>query len=202
MTLSTSLKAGDWDVLIASPPCNTFSRARGNSDGPAPLRSSDRQYGFPWLEGNAASRIREANQLVDRTVAAIICGRESSSKTQFLLEHPEHLGRSKSGYNPASIWKWPSVEALLAKGVWQGALFQCSFGANYAAPTRIMTSLSATAKLKAAAGPINLTETDEYAGPLASWCGHRHPPLMGKTAQGTFKTAMKAAYPPQLCAAI
>ena len=39
-----------YDVVIVTPPCNTFSRARCNKGtGPPPIRSRDYPWGFPWL---------------------------------------------------------------------------------------------------------------------------------------------------------
>ena len=51
------IKAGDYDFVIASPPCGTFSRARwARTPGPKPLRLKHCPRGFPWLWGRAAER--------------------------------------------------------------------------------------------------------------------------------------------------
>ena len=45
------LKAGDYAVLLASPPCSSFSRLRGTPGGPPALRAVDGpgRYGLPEL---------------------------------------------------------------------------------------------------------------------------------------------------------
>jgi hypothetical protein len=61
-----------FDVVIASPPCSTFSRARCTGDsGPRPLRSSRFPRGFPWLSGASRVKAMEANLLVDFTSAVL-----------------------------------------------------------------------------------------------------------------------------------
>ena len=63
-----TLKEGNW-VLIVSPPCNTFSRARFQNrchPGPKPLRTRMWPRGFPWLSAAHRAKVDEANSLVDR----------------------------------------------------------------------------------------------------------------------------------------
>ncbi len=61
-----------FDVVLASPPCSTFSRARCAGDGgPRPLRSSKYQRGFPWLTKAARITVDEASSLVDFTAAVL-----------------------------------------------------------------------------------------------------------------------------------
>ena len=58
-----------------------------------------------------------------------------------LLEHPEDLGRRAEGV-PASIWRWPSVRALVDRAGWQtGALMQSDWGRAFAKPTRFLFCL-------------------------------------------------------------
>ena len=41
-----------YDIVIVTPPCNTFSRSlNANRLGPRPMRSKEWPWGFPWLEG-------------------------------------------------------------------------------------------------------------------------------------------------------
>jgi hypothetical protein len=51
------------DVLLVSPPCNTFSRARHHfrQGGPRPLRSATWPMGFPWLRVTDQETVQTAN---------------------------------------------------------------------------------------------------------------------------------------------
>eukprot|EP00974_Lingulodinium_polyedra_P045392 4352070-Lingulodinium_polyedra.AAC.1 len=67
------LETGQWDFLIASPPCNTFSRACwANCAGPRPVRSRAHPLGFPWLEGRAREKAEQGNKLLEVTLEAIL----------------------------------------------------------------------------------------------------------------------------------
>ena len=144
-----------------------------------------------------------ANTLIGRSIQAILEGRKSSTATAFTLGHPENLGSRWPGYTPASIWDLQALRDLSDEpGVTQGALFHCAFGANYAGPTRFMTSLPYKAELKLKLGPTQLDIDANYVGPLAAWCGHRHSSLYGKDIQRKFLTKHKAAYSTKLCEAI
>ena len=49
--LVTKIKKGDFDIIIMSPPCSTWSRAVwANRLGPKPVRSREFPFGFPWLK--------------------------------------------------------------------------------------------------------------------------------------------------------
>ena len=106
-----TLKEGDW-ILIVSPPCNTFSRARFQylkSPGPRPLRNFQWPRGFPWLAVDKRRIVEEANHFIDQcVVACIVCFQH---RGHYLWEHPEDLGEVL-GEHPGSIWQWPSVRDL------------------------------------------------------------------------------------------
>ena len=150
--LCNLLDSRSFDVLVISPPCNTFSRARRSfrtSPGPKPLRNRHWPFGFPWLEGQAASDVALANLLIKRSVQA--CTKAHAVDTLFLFEHPEDLGRTPDDELPASIWQWPDVVQLLdSTGACTWALFQCEYGAEFglacassSKPTRLLSTLSA-----------------------------------------------------------
>ena len=65
-----------YDVVIVTPPCNTFSRARCNKgSGPPPLRSRVYPWGFPWLYGARKDKIDKANILMRRSFEVMrLCG--------------------------------------------------------------------------------------------------------------------------------
>ena len=60
------LESGLWDVVVMSPPCNTFSRVRFNwkiSPGPRPLRNFNWPRGFPWLTGFWKDKVESADSI-------------------------------------------------------------------------------------------------------------------------------------------
>ena len=71
-TLKSKLQHGFYDAVVVAPPCNTFSRARHNTQfpGPKPLRSFAYPKGFPWLRQVDAEKVEVANLLVLRSFEA------------------------------------------------------------------------------------------------------------------------------------
>ena len=62
----TLIESGNW-IVIVSPPCNTFSRARFQflrHPGPKPVRNRTWPRGFPWLSGRDRKSVDEANFFV------------------------------------------------------------------------------------------------------------------------------------------
>ena len=39
----------EFDAVVISPPCNSFSRARQTYPGPKPVRNAAHPWGFPWF---------------------------------------------------------------------------------------------------------------------------------------------------------
>jgi hypothetical protein len=51
----SEIKGGKYEVVVLSPPCDSFSRARCKScftPGPTPVRNAHHPWGFPWLTGS------------------------------------------------------------------------------------------------------------------------------------------------------
>ena len=87
------ISQGAYHVVLASPPCSTFSRARRRDDsGPKPLRSERFPRGFPWLGPQARKTVNDANKLIDFTAKALAL---QAPQGGILLESPEDLGRAK-----------------------------------------------------------------------------------------------------------
>ena len=116
-TLS-AIARGTYDVVLASPPCTTFSRASRRGDaGPEPVRSARYPRGFPWLGPRARKSVNNANNLIDFTVKAL---KLQATLGGILLESPEDLGRTRSE-RPASILEmaWRSCPPAYARrDVW------------------------------------------------------------------------------------
>ena len=188
------LSQEEW-ILLASPPCETFSRVRHRHPGPKPLRSSSYPRGFPWLSQQHSLQVERANYFLDQTVTAC------QLAWQYFLEHPEDLGVTPDKEIPASIWQWPSIRELqVSTRAITFAVFQCSFEATTSKPTRFLTNLLALVRQPPhfATWP-KFDSEHRYVGPLPPRCPHgKHQPLSGRTGR-VWATSSSAAYPPLLC---
>ena len=164
------VRAGKVDLLVASPPCSTFSRARmSGRPGPPALRSAAWLRGFPRLRGKAAKKVKEANLFILFTVE--ILQAQSAAGGWWFLEHPEDLGKRPSGV-PGSIWRWPELSALAEhSGVETGALLQSDWGVPYAKPTRFMFNLPRLREIVCLGWPC-FAPDGAYLGPLSRKRGH------------------------------
>eukprot|EP00435_Cladocopium_sp_Y103_P054310 s357_g17.t1 len=192
------LKEGGW-VLIVSPPCNTFSRARfrfQQHPGPKPLRTRTWPKGFPWLSKRDREKVEEANLFVERCLKG--CEISAGAGGHFLLEHPEDLG-AVQGEQPGSIWQWDELLELIPKlAATCFAIHQCAFGAITPKPTRFLTDMHVSDNRCFKALP-KFDADGLYQGPLPRDCGHVHThKLIGKTA-AKWNTAPSASYPAGLC---
>ena len=139
------IQTGVFDVLILSPPCSTFSRARhrySGTFGPRPLRSHAHLLGFPWLRDADNRRVEQANFFIRQSFKAARLQQQQG--LYFILEHPEDLGRVSSGERPASIWAFDEILEMCAGGdiaCW--GVHQCFFGAATSKPTRLLSNLPA-----------------------------------------------------------
>ena len=192
------IRDGSWDVVIVTPPCNTFSRVRFVQPGPRPVRSRLYPLGFPWLSDNLLELARQGNQFIDFSFQ--VCFAALDVHADFLLEHPEDLGRTRSGHTPASIWQLEDARRLFShEQVFTFAVYQCGFLAKSPKPTRFLTNIKAARDMPFS-GPPRFDKSDGYAGPLPRFCGHKdHEALVGMGSSGQWKTTPAAAYPPLLC---
>ena len=196
------IAAGEYDVIIVSPPCHTHSRAVwSNSKGPGPVRDRAHPRGFPWLRGADRAKCEAANLLLDRALVAVRAGWQSPAQSAFLLEHPEDLGAVSSNRVPASIWQDERLRELVRQcHGHSGALHQCRYeGALSSKPTRLASNLPNFADLVVLGWP-GFVSLDVYRGPLPRSCGHAHPPLIGMDPRtNEFRTTPSAVYPPGMC---
>ena len=190
------------DVVLAAPPCNTHSRALwANPNGPKPVRNLSYPRGFAWLSGSDKSRCELADLLVDRSLDVMEWATSIISNVLWLVEHPEDLGRTRKGDDPASLWQLKRVRDLHVGDVFTGAMYQCKFEAPTSKPTRWMDNITAFKRHLHLGWPV-FDKHRAYQGPLPASCGHaQHAPLIGLNQQGLFATSKAAAYPPLLCKA-
>ena len=196
-TIFQRIESGSFDVIILTPPCGTFSRARFNFStyGPRPLRTSIFPRGFPWLRNQESVQVQLANLFVDNSIELAFT--QASVGGFFLFEHPEQLGVVKSGDIPGSVWDFPSMRELVEStqaATW--GIHQCFFGSETPKPTRLGSNLPAA--LRFGQCWHTLDESGKYLGPLGT-CPHNHDSsLIGRSEDG-WKTSAAAAYPPLFC---
>ena len=83
-----------YHVVISSPPCDTFSRAKfANLRGPKPTRSAGMPRGFPHLPPEIHRRNVLGNVLADFSYEAILAQLQHNPAGMVIKEHPEDLGR-------------------------------------------------------------------------------------------------------------
>ena len=200
-TIFAELDSGNWDVILMSPPCNTFSRARFNwkdCPGPRPFRNLEWPRGFQWLAGANLQLVRDHNYWVAQTIAA--ARKIAANGMAFLIEHPEDLGACH-GESPASIWQLDDMHQLQTDtNATTWAVFQCYFAAPSPKPTRFISNLESCNELPFATWP-KFDAMRQYLGPLPQSCGHNSHAkrLLGQLPNGKWATAGSASYPPQLC---
>jgi len=195
------LRQGKYDVVVVTPPCNSFSRAMCNTHatpGPVPVRNVYYPWGFPWLTGNNKQLVTDHNFLLTQCFTTMDVCMEMGC--DFLFEDPEDLGVTSTGEHPASVWQleqmWKLVDIHQATTF---AIYQCHFGAQSPKPTRFVTSIQ-LAKSFPCQGWPQFDELRNYLGQLPQSCSHKFltRKLIGKE-KGKWKTADSAAYPPPLC---
>ncbi len=204
-SLLERLRAGEFDAVFMSPPCNTWSRAvHSNKWGPRPLRNAQWPRGFPWLTGKFKDQAELGNLLVE--VCIKICQEISELKHLFVLvvwEHPEDLGASfdEAGRPvfPASVWQLPEVQRLWNLPQWfTVAFFQCDFGIDRLKPTRLLSNVAQLASW-GSLGPPTFDDSGFYLGPLPQTCVHGgHPPLIKQSQDEPFRTTGTSIYPPAM----
>ena len=185
-----------FDIIISTPPCNTYSRLRGAGPGPRMLRSAEYPQGVPGLSAQERATLRDADLLLDFTWAQCDIVQRHPPKI-ILVEHPEDLGTTR-GRRPASIWQSSHHCRLFSAGWHSVACHQCSFGAPWCKPTRCLGNFSALDDLGAHGLP-HFDSEGKYTGPLVR-C--QHPPRytwQRKNKHAEFPSKHTATYPEGLC---
>ena len=132
--LLARIRAKEFNAILLSPPCSTFSRAPwAKFKGPRPVRSFEKPPGLDKLTASERDRCILGNIFADFTWEVIELAVDVSVSF-LLLEQPEDLGRlAKGPYRdrPASMWQWSSMEKIAKlPRVTTLALHQASFGAT------------------------------------------------------------------------
>ena len=153
LPLLRRIKNGEFELLLLSPPCHTWSRAPWSNDsGPKPLRSSDWPTGFPWLKGADKLKVDEGTEFISRSLEIIQVAHQHH--VPWLVEHPEDLGPTARGC-PASIWSWEVSRRVFVKlQATTVALHQCAYGSDFRKPTRFTGTWSGLPTLGFTGWPV------------------------------------------------
>jgi len=175
-------------ALMAGPPCETWSKARGQAINAMPnrrlpriLRTADQLWGLPSLALKELEQVLTGNQLLSFTLLmAVIMVQVAGIGA---IEHPAEPDDAEA----ASIF--PAVLALLnAPGVQRHRLAQGLFGAPSAKATELMA--------------INMPS---LVTNLRSWMLRKELPRgasIGLTSDGQWRTGVLKEYPPAMCGAL
>ena len=114
--LLTRIRAQEFQAILLSPPCSTFSRAPwANFKGPRPVRSAAQPRGLDKLTAAERDRCILGNIFADFTWEVVELAIEVNVSFLF-LEQPEDLGMlvrgPYKGQRPASMWQWPAMERV------------------------------------------------------------------------------------------
>ena len=201
--------AGEYDVVILSPPCGSWSRANwANDDGPPPCRDRFSPWGFAHNSAGQRRRAEAGNEFVHFSIRAIqtaALAKKRGCLVRCLLEHPEDLGRvgpqALHQGVPASIWQLDDLRSAFgdAKAT-TVAGWQCQFpDVDIAKPTRLFSNIPGIEEFGRVGWPV-LDAHFNSRGPLPRYCGHNHKQrTIGTNDEGGFHTSPTAAYPPPMC---
>ena len=131
----SKIRQGDYDVVVVTPPCATWSRAPYSPyPGPKPVRSAEHPWGFPDALQAGREKARKGNEFIHFAIhameAAVQAQKRNNITIRVLLEHPEDLGTTPKG-TPASIWQLPEIREF----VWKHSFIiaaghQCQFAVD------------------------------------------------------------------------
>ena len=191
-----------FDALLASPPCDTFTRAKmANFLGPPPARDFHSPRGFAYLSWSSRRSVVLANALVDFTfeILEMHCEIEGSLA---ILEHPEDLGAMTSGpylgVRPASIWQFPGFSRLIKiRGVRTVGVRQSDFGTEYIKPTRLVLKVKGPLPALFFEGAPVFNNAGNYIGPIPRAYGKVS--LARRKGDKSFRTTGTACWPLPLC---
>ena len=201
------IAAGDYDIVIMSPPCATWSRARhSGKPGPDPVRNKDHPWGIPHLKFEWMKKAADTGNtfihFAIRTITTCQSCKRRGFRVMTLVEHPEDLGRSQTGI-PASIWQLKELRVAYAEFPFVSvAGHQCQFDLDAAKPTRLFSDIVSLVAFGYGGWP-RFDESSRYLGPLPRHCGHNHNlQTIGQLPGGGHATAPLACYPDKMCSFI
>ena len=182
--IMATIAEGLIDIVVAGPPCSTWSRARHVwfPGGPRPLRRrGELCWGIPGLRPHELSRLEEGNTLMLNTMAA--CEGVSARGGAHAVEHPDDPGDEVHNGEVASIWVTDEMTGLEDRTDAKRFLcHQCMLGGPAVKPTCISGTLDG----------LDMP-------PLVCDGCHEHVKAYGLDENSEFRSAPLSRYPPGLC---
>ena len=173
------------------PPCESYTAARFQGDGPRPLRTGAHPHGLPALNRREWTQVKIGSRLV-YFIFEIILELAAAGGCGF-VEHPQWPLWAIQ-HDPASIWSSKQARLLKTLACCSVVSFdQCIVDAPAKKPTTLLL-------LRLDSLRHELLRTGH-----AGRCPHRagaHEKLQGRSDQGVFRTAVGKVYPPGLNKAI
>lgn len=169
------------------PPCETFTSARLQGEGPRALRTATEPTGLPDLSAREWRQVLVGTRLV-QFILDILYVLAKTGGCGF-CEHPQYPVWC-AARAPCSVWSWPATKQLRQLSCTSVVSFdQCVMQASILKPTTILL--------------VRLWDFrhDALARGRCGRCPHgrrAHTRLVGKDTNGQFKTARGKIYPPQL----
>eukprot|EP00965_Chrysotila_dentata_P141699 4682814-Pleurochrysis_carterae.AAC.1 len=118
----TACSTGVYGVVVASPPCSTFSvsrhfRSASSPDGGPPvLRTRSEPSGASDVPDSHRPELDRANELIRRTCQLLSATHTSGGN--YVLEHPADRGDMSTSYylhgQHAPLWLYPDVASMAA----------------------------------------------------------------------------------------
>ncbi len=181
------IKEGWVIFVLAGPPCETWSVARGRPlgdgrEGPRRLRSKALLWGLRCVTSEESVQLRLGNVLYQAALRIFtLC---TALHVGMVLEHP---AEPRWDYAAPSSWQLPEVLNLQGlPGVVRLDIDQCMFGLDSRKPTSLLTCHCTRLTHSLASRPSHGRCTH---GPM----GHR--PTVGLDPEGRFHTASMKEYP-------
>ena len=157
--------------LLASPPCSTFSRARGGGSGPQRLRGPNGpdRYGLRGLRPADKERVRLGTLLAQRAAAA--CSKCQDMGIPWINENPPETPGQTSLYG---LDEW--VELSGRDGVKRLVVPQCMYGADFLKETEFRGNIDIPDARR------QCTHVKQWwrTPPTGEWYFGAHPQLRGK----------------------
>ena len=184
---------GEFAVIVAAPPCSTFSISRffespdSKDGGPPPVRNRSNIEGLRFVPTSHRPELERANNIVARMAALLMYANRAG--TQFIVENPADRGDATQAdvflhADHGPLWLMPAIHALSRHAATKLVTFaMCAFGAEW----QKMTTLMYTAGL------------DEWLDVLDQrQCEHTNHTKMagGEKNNGNWNSHEAAAYPP------
>ena len=189
---------GEFLLVIAAPPCSTFSVSRffpsksAKDGGPPPVRVRDHITGRPDCPSAHRTELNNANELLRRMT--ILLHVAHGAGTEFIIENPSDRGdKSEPGLfideRHGPIWLMPDIQTLKkACGCSTATFSQCNFGA----PSQKYTTFMFTPSLLPFLSHLDTLRCTHTKEEHAARAGGE------KDENGEWNSREHAAFPPAL----